>query len=86
MPVPKISTGVTASDEGRLRGSLPKVNSIALSRTMPPATVASSQASEPFSTKGRTSSRSTVTPRTAQPSSAPRIAAGIGQPRVTPRV
>ena len=46
---------------------------------MPPATVARSQASEPFSTKGRTSSRSTVTPRSAQPRSAPRIAAGIGQ-------
>ncbi len=36
-----------ASGDGRLRGSLPKVNITALSSTMPSATVAISQASDP---------------------------------------
>ena len=39
--------GVSASRAGKLRGSLPNVNSTALSTTMPSATVAISQALEP---------------------------------------
>ena len=52
------------------RGSLPKVNSTTLSSTMPSATVAISQEFEPRPTNGRTATRSTTTPHSAQAASA----------------
>ena len=55
-------------DDGKPRGSLPKVNSTTLSSTMPPATVAISQAFEPRSANGRTSVRSTSRPNSAHSS------------------
>ena len=55
------------------------------SSTMPPATVASSQPSEPRATNGRTRMRSTTRPNRPQPASAAATASGIGQPQVTPR-
>ncbi|MNW10808.1 hypothetical protein D3C71_2081080 [compost metagenome] len=54
--------GAWASGEGRLRGSLPKVNMARLSTTMPSATVAMSQASEPRRANGRTAKNSTARP------------------------
>ena len=50
---------------GKPRGSLPKVNSTALSATMPSATVAISQAFEPRRANGRTATSSTITPYSA---------------------
>src|SRR6266513_3899489 len=55
--------------EGKLRGSLPKVNSTTFSRTMPMATVDISQAFDPARTNGRTTNRSTRTPQSAQSAS-----------------
>jgi hypothetical protein len=60
------------------RGSLPKVNSTALSRTMPTATVAISHASDPRTTKGRTTHRSTISPYTPHSASATSTATGPG--------
>ena len=51
-----------ANGIGKPRGSLPKVNSTALSATMPSATVAISQALEPRRTNGRTATSSTSMP------------------------
>jgi hypothetical protein len=73
---------LVASGDGRLRGSLPKVNSTTLSTMMPPATVAMSQASELRSTNGRTRTRSTIRPKTAQPASASGAAIQNGRPNV----
>ena len=56
--------GRQASDywkEGKLRGSLPKVNRTMLSSTMPPATVAISQALDPRSANGRNRTRAVST-------------------------
>ena len=61
-PTPPTCSGATASGDGRLRGSLPKVNITRLSTTMPSATVAISQASEPRLAKGRTAANSTSRP------------------------
>jgi len=71
---------------GMPRGSLPKVNSTTFSSTMPSATVAISQAFEPRTTKGRTATRSTTTPQSAQRASARITARPMGQPSVTPKV
>ena len=79
-------TGTVASGEGKLRGSLPKVNSTRLSMMMPSATVAISQAFEPRRTKGRTAKRSMAMPATAHSSSDAAMAAAIGQPCVTAKV
>ena len=57
---------------GKLRGSLPNVNSTALSSTMPPATVAISQALEPRDANGRTSVRSTSRPKARAQQERPR--------------
>jgi hypothetical protein len=53
---------------------------------MPPATVAISQESEPRSTKGRTRTRSTARPSSAQPASAIGTASQNGQPSVIMKV
>ncbi len=81
-----MSTGFDASTEGKPRGSLPKVNSTTLSSTMPPATVAISQAFEPRSANGRTSVRSITAPNSAHKVSAMIAASGNGQPSVTAKV
>ena len=77
---------VVSKPGGMPRGSLPKVNSTTLSSTMPSATVAISQELEPRATNGRTATRSTTTPHTAQPASAATTASGSGQPNVTQNV
>src|SRR5271154_2981820 len=71
---------------GMPRGSLPKVNSTTLSSTMPSATVAISQEFEPRATNGRTATRSTTTPQSAQPASATTTATGNGHFNVTQTV
>ncbi len=69
---------------GMPRGSLPKVKRTTFSSTMPSATVAISQELEPRRTKGRTATRSTMTPQAAQASERQRATArGSGQPNVT---
>ncbi len=65
---------------------MPKVKSTALSSTMPPATVAISQAFEPRSANGRTSARSTTSPNSAQIVNDSATASGSGQPSVTAKV
>lgn len=75
-------SGVSASGDGRLRGSLPKVNITRLSTTMPSATVAISQLSDPRLAKGRTAANSTASPYTPHSASASTMASGIGQPSV----
>ena len=85
-PVPNSSIGFCARNDGKPRGSLPKVNSTTLSSTMPPATVAISQPFEPRSANGRTSVRSTTRPNSAQSSSAIATASGSGQPSLTAKV
>ena len=78
--------GLPVSRAGKLRGSLPNVNSTALSTTIPPATVAISQALEPRDANGRTSVRSTSRPKAAHSSRAAAKAAGIGQPSRTANI
>ena len=85
-PTPNTLMASVASGEGKLRGSLPKVNSTTLSRTMPPAIVAINQALEPRSANGRTRKRSTAKPNTPHSASAMMTANGIGQPSVTAKV
>src|SRR6516162_168493 len=68
------------------RGSLPKVNSTTLSSTIPSATVAMSQEFEPRTTNGRTATRSTTTPHSAQAERATTIATGSGHFNVTQKV
>jgi hypothetical protein len=65
---------------------LPKVNNVAFSSTMPPATVAISQPFEPRSAKGRTSIRSTTRPNSPHSAKAASTASGIGQCSLTPKV
>src|SRR6476620_4386178 len=77
---------VVSTPGGMPRGSLPKVNSTAFSRTMPSATVAISQELEPRAMNGRTATRSTATPHSAQATSARTTASASGQPSVTQKV
>jgi hypothetical protein len=79
-PAPRILMGSVESIGGKLRGSFPNVNSTMLSSTMPPATVAISQALEPRAANGRTSVHSTSRPKTAQARSESTKARGNGQP------
>ena len=81
-----MDSGCAASDEGRLRGSLPKVNRTAFSSTMPRASVAMSQADEPRLTNGRTVKRSTSRPHTAQRSKVKPMLVGTFHFRVTAKV
>eukprot|EP01022_Parablepharisma_sp_SALTPOND_P030357 TRINITY_DN760_c2_g2_i2.p2 TRINITY_DN760_c2_g2~~TRINITY_DN760_c2_g2_i2.p2 ORF type:complete len:1280 (+),score=504.50 TRINITY_DN760_c2_g2_i2:6407-10246(+) len=85
-PTPPSSIDDSASGEGRLRGSLPKVCRTRLSSTMPSATVDISQALEPWRANGRTASTSTSTPQSAQAASASSTASHIGQPSVWAKV
>jgi hypothetical protein len=77
---------VVSTPDGMPRGSLPKVKSTAFSRTMPSATVAISQELEPRATNGRTATRSTTTPHSAQAANARTTASASGQPSVTQKV
>ncbi len=61
-PMPKIWIEPVAQGIAKPRGSLPKVNKVALSTTMPSATVAISQAFDPRFTNGLTAMNSTITP------------------------
>src|ERR1700730_8478012 len=74
---------VVRNPGGMPRGSLPNVNSTTLSMTMPRATVAISQEFDPRSTKGRTATRSTMTPHSAHAASATTTATMSGMPRLT---
>jgi len=65
---------------------LPKVNSTTLSSTMPPATVAISQAFDPRSANGRTRVRSITAPNSVHSTSAMIAASGSGHPSVTAKV
>ena len=75
-----------ASSEGKLRGSLPKVNRTTLSRTMPPATVAISQAFEPRWRTGAPACAPPAGRSTRTATSAVASASGKGQPSVTAKV
>src|SRR5712691_7469119 len=68
------------------RGSLPKVNRTTFSSTMPRATVASSHAFEPRWTNGRTATRSTTAPHSADSASAAITARVSGHWKVTQKV
>ena len=75
---------LSPATDGKLRGSLPKVNSTTLSSTMPPATVAISQALEPRS-RERPHQRALdqQAEQRAQQQRQQRWPSGIGQPSVT---
>ena len=87
--------GLPRAAAGKLRGSLPNVNSTALSSTIPPATVAISQALEPRAANGRTSVRSTSSaegraqqqaPRRRRAAAASRAATAKVQPSTAPSI
>ena len=82
----RVTAPVVSTPGGMPRGSLPKVNSTTLSRTMPSATVAISHELEPRDTNGRTATCSTTTPHNAQVASAKTTASASGQPSVTQKV
>ncbi len=76
-------TGRAASAEGNARASLPKSSMAAFSAMIPQAMVDSSQAGEAERKNGRTATRSTRMPKTAEASSVRATAGSSGQPSAT---
>jgi hypothetical protein len=82
-PAPSTKTGRRASVEGKARASRPKASIATFSAMIPSAIVDSSHTGEPARKNGRTATRSTSRPNSAEAASVATRARASGQPAAT---